>query len=120
MGAILMAECRRFLNTRIWSLDGWKACRASERTLRQWTIVNGISVLLALYLDLSSVERAVIIALGMLVLAAELMNTAVETAVDHISRDRHPLAKKAKEAGSAAVALAAFAALVAWIFILAG
>lgn len=120
MRAILMAEYRRFLNTCIWSLDGWKACWASEKTLRQWTVVNALSVALALYLDLSPVERGVIIALGLLVLAAELMNTAMETTVDYVSRDLHPLAKKAKDAGSAAVALTAFAALVAWIFVLAG
>ena len=118
MRAILLAEYRRFLNTCIWSLDGWKACWASEKTLRQWTFVNGLSITLALYLELSGLERAVIIALGLLVLAVELMNTAMETAIDYISPDPHPLAKKAKDAGSAAVAMTAIAALVAWIFIL--
>lgn len=120
MRSILMAEYRRFLNTCIWSLAGWKACWTSEKTLRQWTVVNGFSIALALYLDLSGLERGVIIALGLLVLAVELMNTAMETAIDYISRDLHPLAKKAKDAGSAAVAMTAFAALFAWIFILFG
>lgn len=120
MREILLAEYRRFLNTCIWSLDGWRACWASEKTLRQWTVINGLSVILAFVLDLTPGERALIIALGLLVLAAELMNTAVETTVDYLSRDLHPLAKKAKDAGSAAVAMTAIAAGVAWVVLLAG
>ena len=59
--------------------------------------------------------RALILALGLLVLAAELINTAIEEVVDHISPGLDPRAKKAKDCGSACVALAAIAAGVAWV-----
>jgi diacylglycerol kinase (ATP) len=59
-----------------------------------------------------------IVALGLLILAAELMNTALEEAIDYISLDRNPRAKKAKDAGSASVAITAIAAGVAWVFVL--
>lgn len=71
-------------------------------------------------MPLDTAERALILALGVLVLAAELINTAVEAAVDHISTDIHPLAKRAKDAASAGVAVAAIAAGVAWLVILIG
>jgi diacylglycerol kinase (ATP) len=54
------------------------------------------------------------------VLAAELINTAIEEVVDHISPGLDPRAKKAKDCGSACVALAALAAGVAWVVVLVG
>ena len=51
-------------------------------------------------------------------LAAELLNTAIEAIVDLASPERHPLAGKAKDCGSAAVALSAVGAGLAWAVIL--
>jgi len=71
-------------------------------------------------LDLSGGEQAVILALGMVLLAAELINSAIERTVDYISEDIHPLAKAAKDAGSAAVAVTALGGGMAWLAILFG
>jgi diacylglycerol kinase (ATP) len=120
MRDILAAEARRFVNTVVWSWEGWCAAWATEKTLRQWTVVNGLSAGLAFTLDLSPAERGLILALGLLVLAAELINTAVEEVVDHLSPGQDPRAKKAKDCGSACVALTAIAAGVAWIVVLVG
>lgn len=62
-------------------------------------------------------ERALILALGVLVLAAEAFNTAIERAIDYISEDQHPLAGQAKDAGSAGVFLTSIAAGLAWVVI---
>ena len=82
MKQLLAAEARRFANTVIWSLAGWRAAWATEKTLRQWTVVNLLSAGLAFALDLSPAERGLILALGLLVLAAEVMNTGLEEVVD--------------------------------------
>lgn len=116
----LGAEWRRFLNTVIWSWAGWRAAWASEKSLRQWTLVNVLSAALAFAVEMTPGERALILGLGLLVLAAELMNTAVEEVVDWISTERHPQAGKAKDCGSAAVALTAMAGGVAWAVVLVG
>ena len=71
----LQAEARRLANTVIWSWDGWRAAWATEKTLRQWTMANVLSAALAFSLDLTPAERALILALGLLILAAELINT---------------------------------------------
>ena len=120
MGAWLKSEARRLANTVIWSWQGWRAAWASEKTLRQWTLANVLSAAAALALPLGVAERALILALGLLLLAAELMNTAVETVVNHLSPAHHPLAGKAKDCASAAVALTALAAGVAGVVILWG
>jgi len=120
MWAFIASEIARFANTCIWSLSGWRAAWASEKSLRQWALVNVLSAALAFCLPLATAERALILALGLLVLAAELINTAIEVIVDHILPGPHPAAKKAKDCGSACVALAALAGGVAWLAILIG
>lgn len=116
----LRVEARRFWNTVVWSWQGWSAAWASEKTLRQWTLVNAASAALAFSLEMTPGERALILALGLLVLAAELLNTAIEETVNYLSTETHPLAKKAKDCGSAGVALAALAGGVAWVVVLVG
>lgn len=120
MTSILSAELRRMRNTVVWSWAGWCAAWASEKTLRQWTLANLVSAALAFWLPLSPAERAVILGLGLLVLVAELLNTALEEVVDYISLAQDPRAAKAKDCGSAAVAVAAIAAGLAWLVILLG
>lgn len=120
MRDILRSEARRFANTVIWSWDGWLAAWATEKTLRQWTVVNVLSATLAFSIEMTVAERGLILALGLLVLAAELMNTGLEEVVDYISKAEDPRAKKAKDCGSAAVALTAIAGGVAWVVILIG
>ena len=120
MKAVVVAEMRRFANTALWSWNGWRAAWATEKSLRQWTVINVLSAGLAFWLELSAGERGLILALGLLVLAAELFNTAIEEVVDHISPGPDPRAKKAKDCGSAAVALTALAGGVAWVVVLVG
>ncbi len=120
MRNLVAAEVRRIGNTCLWSWQGWQSAWAQEKSLRQWTLVNLASAVLALALDLSAAERALILSLGLVLLAAELMNTAIEEVVDYISTETDPRAKRAKDCGSAAVALVALAGGVAWVVILIG
>lgn len=116
----LRQEAERLGNTCRWSLEGWRAAWAGEKSLRQWTAVNAGFAVLAFALDLTPGERALVLALGLLVLVAELLNSAIEAAVDYISLDRDPRAKRIKDMASAAVAMAAIAGGVAWLVVLVG
>ena len=75
---------------------------------------------LALWLPLAGRDRALLIASVLLVLIVELLNSAIETAVDRVSLERHPLAERAKDIGSAAVLLALTNVAVVWALVLAG
>lgn len=120
MKQILSAELRRFANTVTWSWHGWCAAWATEKSLRQWSMINLLSAAFAFALHLTTAERAVILGFGILVLAAELINTALEEVVDAISPGPSDHAKKAKDCGSAAVAVTAIAGGVVWLVILLG
>jgi diacylglycerol kinase (ATP) len=116
----LLDEVRRLGQTSAYSWQGFRAAWASEKSVRQWMVANVLSVALAFALHLTAGERALIVMLGLIVLAAELFNTAIEAIVDLVSPEHHPLAGKAKDCGSAAVALTALAAGAAWLVILLG
>jgi diacylglycerol kinase (ATP) len=73
---------------------------------------------LGLWLGGTGVERALLVSSVLIVLCAELVNTALEAAVDRISLEIHPLAKRAKDIGSAAVMLALVNAGVVWLLVL--
>ena len=118
MWRYLVREIGRLGRTSTYSCQGFRAAWRSEKSVRQWAVAQVLSVGLAFVLDLTAGERALIIALGFIVLAAELFNTAIEAIVDLASPERHPLAGKAKDCGSAAVALSAVGAGLAWAVIL--
>lgn len=114
---MIRREWHRFVNRCLWSWAGWRDAWASEPSLRFWSSVVALSSVLCLILPLGPGERLVILPLGVLVLAAELMNTGIERAVDLVSPQESDLARRAKDAGSAAVALTAIAGGVAWLVI---
>lgn len=110
---------------RIWcaltySLNGLRAAIRHEAAFRQELLLAVILIPTALFLDVSASSKALMIASVLLVLIVELLNSAIEAAVDHTSLEQHPLAKRAKDIGSAAVLLSLLTAIFAWSFILLG
>jgi len=120
MRQILTREWQRFKGRCIYSSAGLVLAWREEHFFRFWIYMNIGSALLAFGLPIAPGLRVLILCLGALVLAAEYLNTAIERVVNHLSPGQHPLAKAAKDAGSAGVALTAGAAGVAWVFALWG
>ena len=109
---------KRIFNAAGYSLDGLRAAFCGEAAFRQLVLLNVILVPVAFWLDVSRVERAILIAVCLLGLIVELLNSAVEAAIDRISLDRHPLSKNAKDMGSAAQLVALTMVGVVWGVIL--
>ena len=97
---------RRVLNALRYSMDGLRAAYTGEDAFRQEILLAAVLIPLALWLPVSGLGKALMIASVLLVLAVELINSAIEAVVDRISLDRHALSKRAKDLGSAAVLLA--------------
>ena len=76
------------------------------------------SILLAVFVPMSPAELILVLILPLVMIAVELLNTALEEIINHISPDIHPMAKKAKDCGSAAVALVGIALALTWGVIL--
>ena len=107
-------------NRVIWSLEGWANTFRTEFSFRSWVLANIVSSGLAFMLPIAEFERLIIVVLGVLVLAAELLNTAIEHLADLVEPAKNPAIKACKDAASAGVAVTACAAGVAWTFALAG
>ena len=108
----------RILNAFRYSADGLRDAWQHEDAFRQETILAAVMLPAALFLPVTLVERLLLIGVVMLVLIVEVLNTAVEAAIDRQSFEINPLAKRAKDLGSAAVLLALLLAGVVWISIL--
>lgn len=108
----------RILNAAGYSLDGLLAAFKGEAAFRQLMLLNLVMVPLAFVLDVSRAERAMLIAVLLLALIVELLNSAIEAAIDRISYSLHPLSKQAKDMGSAAQLVALTLIFTVWAVIL--
>jgi diacylglycerol kinase (ATP) len=100
------------------ALQGLHAAWRHEDAFRQEVLIAAIAIPVALLLPASALGKALMIASIILVLIVELLNSAIESAVDHTSMERHPLAKRAKDIASAAVFFSIVNALVVWGLVL--
>ncbi|OGA23233.1 MAG: diacylglycerol kinase [Betaproteobacteria bacterium RIFCSPLOWO2_02_FULL_67_26] len=110
----------RIWNALFYSLDGLAAAFRHEDAFRQEVLLAAILIPLAFFLPASGTGRALMIGAVLLVLIVELLNSAVEAAVDRISLENHLLAKRAKDIGSAAVFLSLVNVPVIWALVLLG
>lgn len=109
---------KRLINAVYFSIAGFKATWRHEEAFRQEVLLLLVSTPLAFWLGQSTVEKLLLIGSVVLVLLVELLNSAVEAAIDRIGFERHELSGRAKDIGSAAVMLSLIWAAATWAFIL--
>jgi diacylglycerol kinase (ATP) len=107
----------RLLGAFGYSWAGFRHAVLNEAAIRDELIVFAIMTPVALVLDISGIERLILVLSMMLVLLVEFMNTAIEATVDRISKESHPLSARAKDLGSAAVFIAILMSALSWIVI---
>jgi diacylglycerol kinase (ATP) len=100
-----------------YSLAGLRAAFVHEAAFRQELALCLVLVPAAFWVGESGLERAVLMGSLFLVLIVELLNSAVEAAIDRFGGEQHTLSARAKDIGSAAVMLALINVLVIWGFI---
>lgn len=120
MQNFLTEQAKRVVQRAVWSWDGFVHVFKTEGSLAQWLVANAVFAVLAFALPLSASERGFLLMGGIMVLAAECVNTAIERVVDDIGTDKRELAKQAKDCGSAAVAVTAIGVGVGWVCVLIG
>ena len=100
------------------SFRGFAGAFREEAAFRQELALAVVVIAAGLWLGRTGIERALLVAPMLLILIVELLNSAVEAAIDRIGPEHHELSGLAKDIGSAAV-FAAFVLLVAvWVLIL--
>ena len=108
----------RLFNALGYSRDGLAAAWKHEAAFREEVLLLLLAVPLALYFGQDGMARALLIGSLLLVLIVEILNSGLEAIVDKASPEKHELAKRAKDMGSAAVLLALINAAVVWACVL--
>lgn len=101
-----------------YSLNGLRFAWKHEAAFRQEVALCTVLIPIGFWLGDSAVEIALLVGSGLFVLIIELLNTAVEAAVDRVGDEYHRLAGSAKDLGSAAVALSLLLTALIWGLIL--
>jgi len=104
---------------RIWlaffySMAGFKSAWQGEAAFRQEMVLAIVLVPLGMVVGEGTLERIALVGSVLLVLIVELLNSAIEATVDRISSEIHPLAKNAKDMGSAAVFISLALVVFVW------
>ncbi len=108
----------RIFKAAIWSMQGLRAAWLHESSFRLEVYLLVVLGPLALWLGRTGVERALLLGSCLLVLAVELLNSAVEAVIERYGPEFHELAGRAKDMGSAAVFVVMMNVLLVWGLIL--
>lgn len=109
---------RQVWNALRWSMKGLKAAWRHEASFRLEACLAIVVVPLGLWLGHGGLEKFALILAPLLVLSAELLNSAIEAVVDKVSPEFNELAGRAKDMGSAAVFVLMLNVLLTWGLIL--
>jgi diacylglycerol kinase (ATP) len=108
----------RVIHAAGYSIKGFKAAWVNEAAFRQELVIAIPLCVIAFFVDVTAVERILMISSVIWVLLAELFNSAIEAVVDRIGSELHDLSGRAKDIGSAAVFISIGLALFVWSYIL--
>lgn len=109
---------KRVIKATGYSIQGLKAAFKHEAAIRQELGLLVVAILLLCWLDVTMLERLVMLSSVVLVLIVELINSAIEAVVDRIGVEHHELSGRAKDIGSSAVLVALVLAGFIWLTII--
>lgn len=110
----------RLVRAARYTARGFRHALGTDTSFRQEFVVAAILAPVGVWLGDTGVERALLVMPLLLVLLVELLNGAVETAIDRIGTDRNELSGRAKDLASAAVFIALVNVPVVWGLVLLG
>jgi diacylglycerol kinase (ATP) len=103
-----------------WSIKGFKSAFKGEAAFRHELFLVAVLAPIGCWLGDSNVERALLVGSAITILIVELINIAIESAIDRVGPEYHVLSGRAKDVGSASVFLTICLVVVVWGLILLG
>lgn len=92
-----------FRRSFLFALQGLRTAVTTERNIKVMLVIGACAVVAGIVLRIDLLSWAIVLLCCGVVISAELVNTAVETVVDLVSPEFHPLAGRAKDIAAAAV-----------------
>ena len=113
-GSLAPRSPLRMWNALRWSLNGLRQCWVLESSFRLEVYLFVLLAPLGWWLGGSAMERVLLIGSLLLVIAVEVMNSAIEAVVDRWGPEWHEMAGRAKDMGSAAVFVLMLNVIFTW------
>lgn len=104
----------RILSAFGYSAQGFRAAWRHEEAFRQELFLVLVSLPFAIWLGRTAIEHALLIGSLLVLLIVELLNSAIEAAIDRHGDELHELSGRAKDMGSAAVFMSVLMIAVVW------
>ena len=102
-----------FRRSFLFAIQGFRTAIRSERNIKVMLAAGACAIVAGLIVQLDALSWAIVLLCCGVVISAELVNTAIETTIDLVSPEFHPLAGRAKDIAAAAVwVLATIVAMV--------
>ncbi len=117
---IMITIIKHLFNAVRYSLQGLRDALEKQFAFRLEIFLSAIIIPCAFYFGATMTDKILLFSSWMLVIIVELINSAIEIAIDRISLERHELSRMAKDLGSAAVLLACVNVAVVWFFLIFG
>jgi len=105
---------QRIFRATVYSALGLSAAWKNEAAFRQELLLVIVLLPVAIWLGETGLERAVLIGCLLILLIVELLNSAIEAAIDRHGDEQHELSGRAKDMGSAAVFMSLVLVAVVW------
>ena len=109
----------RFWRATLNSRNGLAFAIRSEQAVREEIVALLLALPLAWLIGATTMRRVEMIAVVVLVLVVELLNTAIEKLADRLTTEHDPQIGRVKDMGSAAVGVSLVMAGLFWLFALA-
>ena len=106
-----------FRKSFLFAIQGFRTAVVTERNIKVMLAVGALAVVAGLVLQIDLVSWAIILLCCAVVIMAELFNTAIETVVDLVSPEFHPLAGRAKDIAAAAVWFLSFVVAIVGVLV---
>lgn len=122
MSMVLKGKKKKFSFKRLkkslgYSLDGLKFLASNEQNLFIMIIISIIVLIMGFVFKINFIEWATLITIMFIIIAMELINTAIEYTIDIAMPEKHPFAKIAKDSASAAVFLVCLSSIIIGLII---
>lgn len=110
-------EYKKIINSFRYAIEGFISSFKTERNMKIHILAMTIVIALGIFLKLNKIEWCIITIAIVMVISAELFNTAIETVVDMVSPQKNPQAKLAKDIAAGAVLVFAIGSAIIGLII---
>ena len=110
-------EYKKMINSFKYAIEGVISSFKTERNMKIHVLAMAIVIALGIFLKLSKIEWCIIIITIVMVISAELFNTAIETVVNMITMEKNEKAKIAKDVSAGAVLVTAIGSAIVGLII---